>query len=153
MQKPRSWKTRSVKTGLISIVIVGVIAFGAIQLIPVARTNPPVVREPNWDSPQTRALAVRACYDCHSNETRWRWYAYVAPVSWLVVHDTEEGRGELNFSEWRASSRKVNEIVQQIRSDKMPKSVYLPLHPEARLTDAEKEALISGLQHSTATGQ
>ena len=71
-------------------VVLVVVLFGLIQLVPVQRTNPPVVAEPPWDSPETRALAVRACFDCHSNETVWPWYAYVAPVSWLVAHDTDE---------------------------------------------------------------
>ena len=56
--------------------------FLTIQLIPVERGNPPVVREPKWDSVQTRAYAKRACFDCHSNETQWPWYAYLAPLSW-----------------------------------------------------------------------
>jgi hypothetical protein len=65
-----------------AVVVAG---FIILQLVPVARTNPAVVREPQWDSPQTRELAQRACYDCHSNETVWPWYAYIAPVSWQIA--------------------------------------------------------------------
>ncbi|MCX7782465.1 MAG: heme-binding domain-containing protein, partial [Meiothermus sp.] len=74
----------------------------AIQLVPYGRDhqNPPVVAEPPWDSPQTRALFVRACADCHSNQTRWPWYSHIAPVSWLVQRDVEEGRSKLNLSLW-----------------------------------------------------
>ncbi len=71
-----------------------------IQLIPVDKSNPPVVSEPTWDSPQTRALAKDACFDCHSNETVWPWYAKIAPSSWLLAQDVDEGRSALNFSEW-----------------------------------------------------
>ena len=65
--------------------------FVAIQLVPVHRDNPPVASD--LDAPaDVKSILRRACYDCHSNETRWPWYAYVAPVSWLVAHDVEEGR-------------------------------------------------------------
>ena len=60
----------------------------AIQLVPYGRDhrNPPVTQEPRWDRPETRALAMRACFDCHSNETVWPWYTYVAPVFFAVPH-------------------------------------------------------------------
>src|ERR1700674_2739250 len=84
------------------LVAIAVVLFGLIQLVPigVSVTNPPVVSEPNWDSPQTRALAQRACFDCHSNETIWPWYSRVAPVSWLLASDVIQGRSRLNFSTW-----------------------------------------------------
>jgi hypothetical protein len=128
-------------------VLVG--GFLLIQLVPYGRnhTNPPVVREPNWDSPETRALAQRACFDCHSNETVWPWYSNIAPVSWLVYHDTEEGREYLNFSEWGSNreGEEGEEMVEQIEKGDMPLPIYLPTHPEARLTPAEKSTLITGL--------
>jgi len=123
--------------------------FLLIQLVPYGRnhTNPPIVREPNWDSPETRALAQRACFDCHSNETVWPWYSNIAPVSWLVYHDTEEGREYLNFSEWGSDreGEEGEEMAEQIEEGEMPMPIYLPTHPEARLTSAEKTALINGL--------
>ena len=66
----------------------------AIQFVPYGRPtpNPAVRREPNWDSPRTRELAVRACFDCHSNQTQYPWYSYVAPISWLVNNDIHEAR-------------------------------------------------------------
>ncbi|GAB4471959.1 MAG: hypothetical protein Kow00124_09440 [Anaerolineae bacterium] len=126
-----------------------VVGFAAIQLVPVSRTNPPVTSEPNWDSPETRALAQRACFDCHSNETQWPWYAYVAPVSWLVSHDTIEGRQRLNFSEWdsmRGEARETHEIIEVILEGEMPPSNYVRMHPEANLTDAERSQLVEGLR-------
>ncbi|MBK7895859.1 MAG: heme-binding domain-containing protein [Candidatus Promineifilaceae bacterium] len=131
-------------------VILAVAGFVVIQLVPYGRnhTNPPVLSEPNWDSPETRALAERACYDCHSNETAWPWYSNVAPVSWLVQHDTEEGREHLNFSEWDQGGkpRELEEMWEVIQEGEMPPAIFLPTHPEARLTPAETEALIAGLR-------
>ena len=129
------------------LVVVG--GFLLIQLVPYGRnhTNPPIVSEPNWDSPETRALAERACFDCHSNETVWPWYSNIAPVSWLVYHDTEEGREYLNFSEWGKGNEgeEGEEMAEQIEEGEMPMPIYLVTHPEARLTPAEKTALINGL--------
>jgi cytochrome c551/c552 len=132
-------------------IVVAIVALGLlIQLIPLPGrgANPAVVSEPNWDSPQTRALAKRACFDCHSNETVWPWYSYVAPVSWLVYNDTMEGRSRLNFSEWNRPQRGAGEIVGMIQEGEMPPAVYLPMHPSARLTDAEKQQLITGITNS-----
>ncbi|HRQ38447.1 MAG TPA: heme-binding domain-containing protein [Chloroflexota bacterium] len=134
------------------VVVVG--GFLLIQVIPYGRdhTNPPVISEPAWDSPQTRALAERACFDCHSNETVWPWYSQVAPVSWLVQHDVDEGRRELNFSEWgygRKEGEAGEEMAEVIWEGEMPPAQFLLTHPEAHLTDAEKQQLVRGL---TATG-
>jgi len=132
-------------------VLVGLVVLGLlVQLIPLPGrgNNPPVTSEPNWDSPQTRALAKRACFDCHSNETVWPWYSYVAPVSWLVYRDTMEGRRRLNFSEWTSSQRGAGEITEKIQEGEMPPAIYLPMHPAARLTAAEKQQLITGFNNS-----
>ncbi len=131
--------------GLLGIIILALL----IQLVPYGKNhvNPPVVQEPAWDSPATRALAQRACFDCHSNETVWPWYSNVAPVSWLVAHDTFEGRDRLNFSEWTGWGN-PDEIVEIIREGEMPPAVYLPMHPAARLTAAEREQLAQGLLNS-----
>ncbi|MDI3339830.1 MAG: heme-binding domain-containing protein [Sphaerobacter sp.] len=122
----------------------------AIQFVPYGRDhrNPPVTQEPAWDSAQTRELARRACFDCHSNETRWPWYTNVAPVSWLVQRDVEEGRAKLNFSAWdRPEAREeAGESAKTVREGEMPPWYYLPLHPEARLSPEEQAALIRGLE-------
>jgi mono/diheme cytochrome c family protein len=134
------------------IVLSGLAAlFLLIQLIPYGRdhTNPAVVSEPNWDGPQTRALAQRACFDCHSNETVWPWYSNIAPVSWLVYRDVEEGRSHLNFSQWEVGgSRALDEIGEVLQEGEMPPIQYTLMHPEARLSDTERQALITGLQNS-----
>ena len=124
------------------------VLFLLMQLVPYGRdhTNPPVQQEPPWDSPQTRALAVRACYDCHSNETVWPWYSNVAPVSWLIQHDVDEGRSEVNFSEWNRPQPEANESAETVREGSMPPWYYLPLHPDARLSPEELDALARGLE-------
>jgi mono/diheme cytochrome c family protein len=140
---------------IISILLgVGIAAFLLIQLVPYGKdhTNPPVTGEPAWDTPRTKELAKGACFDCHSNETVYPWYSNVAPVSWLVQHDIDEGRGYLNFSEWQAGSKRAQraglEVGEQITRGNMPPSVYLLQHPEARLTDAEKQELLKGFEAS-----
>lgn len=127
----------------IVLAVVGVLLV-AVGTFAVARTNPPVTTTIEWDSPETEALVRRACFDCHSNETVWPWYSYIAPMAFLVAHDVEEGRENLNFStDTRFETR---EMRQEIERGNMPLPVYLPLHPEAQLTDAEKQQLIAGLQ-------
>lgn len=130
----------------VALALVGL--FILIQLVPYGRNhnNPPVVQEPAWDSPQTRELARRACFDCHSNETVWPWYSHVAPASWLIQHDVEEGRRKLNFSEWNRRQEELDEITEVIQKGEMPPIYYVLLHPEANLSQQEKEALIGGLR-------
>lgn len=115
-----------------------------VQVVPFGRdhTNPPVRREPAWDTPQTRELAARVCFDCHSNQTVWPWYAHVAPVSWLVQRDVHEGRRELNFSEWDRPQKEARESASTVRKGSMPPWYY----PWARLSAVERAALIRGLE-------
>jgi len=145
----------------ILLLILAVLAAGflLIQLVPFGRAhdNPPVVQEPNWDSPQTRELAARACFDCHSNTTVWPWYSNVAPVSWLVQHDVDEGREHLNFSDWNQShaehggeAHEADELGETVLEGEMPPANYLLNHPEAKLTDDERAALAAGLQATAA---
>ncbi len=118
----------------------------AIQFIPVDRSNPPVdfAIDPPAD---VQAILERSCYDCHSNRTRWPWYSHVAPVSWLVARDVHEARGDLNFSEWpafdfEAQDHAMVEIGKQIRGRKMPLPIYLIMHPDARLSEADRQRLL-----------
>lgn len=143
-----------VKKLLFIAVGVLVILGAAIQFIPVSRTNPPVTQTLNWSSPETKALWVRACADCHSNETVWPPYAYVAPISWLVSHNVDEGRRELNLSQPLRGqpARVANEISEKITSGEMPPRDFVLLHPEAVLSTVEKRALIDGLR-STLGGR
>lgn len=121
--------------------------FLAIQLVPYGRdhSNPPVTGEPRWDSPETRALAKQACFDCHSNETRWPGYASVAPVSWLVLHDVKEGRSALNFSEWAGPQEEAKESSKIVREGEMPPAAYKVVHAHARLSTADRDRLAQGL--------
>lgn len=118
--------------------------FAGIQLVPVARTNPPVEADVAWDSPRTRALFYRACADCHSHETRWPWYSRVAPVSWLIADHVRDGRLDMNISV--PDEVDAGEAAEEIRDGEMPPADYKLVHPEARLTEAEKTELISGLK-------
>ena len=134
---------------LLRQVLFGVgIALVVIQVVPYGRnhTNPPVRQEPNWNTAQTRALAKRACFDCHSNETRYPWYSNIAPVSWLTERDTLEGRSKLNFSEWDRPQEDADHAAEEVRKGEMPLWFYVPLHSEARLSAAERAALVAGLQ-------
>ncbi|NJP05162.1 MAG: heme-binding domain-containing protein [Chloroflexaceae bacterium] len=134
--------------GLGLAVVVGIFIVLQILSIPVLmqQTNPPVVQEPAWDSPETRVLAQRACFDCHSNEVNWPLYSKIAPISWSVTNHVVEGRQALNFSDWNNYGEDAGEIAEVIRSGEMPLSDYLMMHPEADLTPAEKEQLIAGMQ-------
>ena len=141
----------SVKKMIGIVLAVIVVGFLVIQLVPYGRdhTNSPIQSEPNWDSPETRALAQTACFDCHSNETDWgRWYESVAPASWLVQHDVEEGREHLNFSEWDQGGRprEADELWEVLEYGSMPPSQYLLLHSEAKLSPQQKDQLVRGLQ-------
>ena len=141
------------KIGRIILILIGagLVLFVVIQLVPLGRnhTNPPVVSEPNWDSPATRELAKIACFDCHSNETVWPWYSNVAPVSWLVYYDVVGGRNRMNFSEWSSNFHpNFDELVGIIQEGEMPPAQYLLMHPNANLSAADKQALIDGLRRS-----
>ena len=130
------------------VTVVGTLALlvVAIQLVPYRVHNGPVVQEPAWDNPQTRALAARACFDCHSNEVVTPWYGHVAPVAWVVRHHVDEGRAALNLSEMHRPQEEAHEAGESIRDGEMPPRYYLPLHAGARLTDAERLELAAGLQ-------
>jgi mono/diheme cytochrome c family protein len=119
------------------------------QVIPYGRkhANPAVAAEPRWAGAQTRELAQRACFDCHSNLTTWPWYSNVAPVSWLVYGDVQGGREHLNFSQWNTPQEaSPQEVASIVRGGEMPPTQYTLLHPHAKLSAAEKDALARGLE-------
>jgi hypothetical protein len=129
-----------------------VIVLVLIQFVPVAHTNPPETGDVPAP-PEVQTIFKRACYDCHSNETKWPWYSRVAPLSFFVAHDVNEGRKEVNFSIWdqyepRRKSRKRREIAEQVEKGEMPPWYYLPAHPEAKLSAAEKESIIKWAKQS-----
>lgn len=127
-----------------------------VQLVPYGRnhTHPAAGNPTMWDSPATRDLAQRACFDCHSNETRWPWYASIAPMSWRIQSHVTEGRGALNFSAFEPGNEQTAEAAgeagEAVSKGEMPPRDYLLLHPEARLTPEEKRALVTGLETTFA---
>jgi len=133
------------------ILLMGVAVLAVAQFIPVARTNPPmdsskaivaIIPVPS----QVSAVIDRACQDCHSNHTVWPWYSQIAPISWFVVHDVNEGRRELNFSDWghytaRRQDRKLKEICEQVDNGNMPIAAYTLMHPQAKLAPSDRKTL------------
>lgn len=140
-----SRRRRFVMAG-VAVLAVGFIALQLVRFVVAdfRLDNPPITQQVNWDSPQTQQLWQQACADCHSNETQYPWYAYVAPVGWLVAHDVHEGRDALNISEDRRIE--WDEMVEEIEEGEMPLPNYLIMHPQASLTDNEREALIAGIR-------
>ena len=129
----------------LAIAVATVIVLAAAQLVPVSRENPPVEQIVPAPAEVSRVLE-RSCYDCHSHETVWPWYAWVAPVSWLVAHDVNEGREHLNFSTWNRydeeeQREKREEVWEEVEEGEMPMAIYLPLHREAELSDADRRLL------------
>ncbi len=140
----KTWK----KIGLGALV-----AFVAIQLGTCERSNPPVTADIRAAA-DVKAVLVRACYDCHSNETAWPWYSRVAPVSWLVHRDVSEGRAALNFSDWEAlpAERRFKlrrESGEEVAEGEMPPRLYTPLHRHAVLLPADKQ-LVQAWARGTA---
>jgi mono/diheme cytochrome c family protein len=136
---------------LILILIGGaIVLFLLIQLIPFGhnRTNPPVVSEPNWSSPQARALVKEHCFQCHSNETNWTWYSNIAPGSWLIAYDVTKGRHEFNFSDWNNHPGKLEKMVETIQEGEMPPIQYWIVHPSSRMNEQQKQELIDALRSS-----
>jgi len=128
----------------IALILMAVILI-AIQFIPVNKTNPPVTAELNAPT-EIMSVFKKSCYDCHSNETEWPWYSFVAPVSWIVSGDVKDGRLHLNFSKWENFSRKnivkmKEEIWEEIERGKMPLGKYIFMHPEAELDHKEKDLI------------
>lgn len=133
------------KLKLIFIIIAAV--FILIQLIPVNRSNPVFDNTSEINAPQeVISILKTSCYDCHSNETVWPAYSYIAPMSFLISNHVQEGRKELNFSEWSSYTiekqrKKLEEIQEEVSEDKMPMPVYLLLHGDAELTVQQKMIL------------
>jgi hypothetical protein len=133
--------------------IVLIAAVVIIQLIPSGRpevnmVNPDDLLVNNKLPDSVQQLLKNACYDCHSNETKYPWYAYVAQVSWLVVRDIRIGRENLNFSNWETSSKMdkaklLGEIAEEVEEGNMPMPIYILMHPEAKLTMTQRELLVS----------
>ncbi len=133
---------------IVRFILAAVAVLAVIQLIGFAPTNPPITRDVAAP-PMTEAVFKRGCYDCHSNETHWPWYAQVAPASWLVHHDVTDGRHHLNFSEWDKYILDSGTLIEKLRKIRktvdrrtMPPWYYAVIHPGARLSDADREAIL-----------
>ena len=122
-------------------------AAAAMQVVRYPRTNPAV--ESDLVAPsEIKSALHRACYDCHSNETTWPWYSAIAPASWIIHHDVEEGRRRLNFSSWAdyaedpgTKAQKLDEISKAVARGDMAPWYYRMLHPAAGLSDGERADL------------
>lgn len=133
--------------------IIGVIllVLVLIQFIPLDRTNKHVDAKDNFvvvmQTPEKiSALLKNACYDCHSNETIYPNYAYVAPISWSVKQHINEGRAHLNFSEWMKFSKEarlsmLKNTIASLDNKSMPIQGYIVYHKEANISDAERTLL------------
>jgi hypothetical protein len=130
------------------VVLAGIAVFVSMQLVPYGweHPNPPVQSEPPWPDADVEALARDTCYDCHSNETNWPVYSYVAPMSWLVRSDVESGRDELNFSMWEDGDGEADDAAEEIADGSMPPDRYVRLHPDADLSEAERLELMAALE-------
>ena len=124
-------------------------ALVVIQFVQPARTNPPSVAGASVFAQtkipeDVRGVPRRACFDCHSNDTRWPWYSRVAPVSWVVVDDVNHGRKHVNFSEWQKleppkAGKRLEEGCDEVSQKGMPLRSYIWMHGDAELSDAERQ--------------
>ena len=133
------------------VLIIGVVCLVVAQFFGPAKTNPASDATQSIESrlqvtPQVAAILDRSCNDCHSNKTRWPWYSNVAPVSWFVIGHVNEGRQNINLSEWgKYTPRDVDSLLRQmcreVRAGVMPLSSYTPLHPGSKLSADDVKTL------------
>jgi hypothetical protein len=135
------------KRRVLWLVVPLIALFLVLQLVPYGweHSNPPVAADAPWPNVEAERLARAACYDCHSNETDWPAYSYVAPFSWLVRGDIESGRDELNFSEWDRDDGEADDAAEEIAEGSMPPDQYTWIHRDAKLSDQERQILIDAL--------
>jgi len=129
--------------------IISLLGLGLIQFIPYGKDyiNPEVKSIVNWDTPKTKELFNKACADCHSNNTKWPWYSKIAPISWIVAHDVQEGREHFNISMIGYQKKnKTDEAAEEVQDGEMPMAIYILNHPEAKLTHEETKKLVNGLK-------
>lgn len=147
----RPWK-KIAGFGLLGLVAL----FLLIQLVPYGRdhSDPPVTKAAVFSDPKARQIVAASCADCHSNLTRWPWYTNVAPASWLVQHDVEEGRSKMNLSEWDKPQPALDEVIRQVKpGGEMPpwKYTVMPNHADARLSDADRAILVRAFRELYAS--
>jgi hypothetical protein len=147
------WNMKFLKKNLKWIIVAAVAAFAALQLTNPPHTNPPVKNDFLTlmnPSPKIAAMFRSACYDCHSDETHWPWYSSVAPMSWQIAQDVNEGRAQLNLSEWPSDNpqrawKKMENMSEEIDQKDMPLNKYTLIHKDARLTDDQRNELTQWL--------
>jgi hypothetical protein len=141
-------RTRRRRRTLLHVGGVLLAVFVVLQLIPYGWThsNPPVVADAPWPSPEAEAIARQSCYACHSNETEWPAYSYVAPMSWLVRRDVDQGRAELNLSEWDPLDNEADDAIEQVEEGTMPPRQYTVIHRGATLSAEERRILIDAFE-------
>jgi hypothetical protein len=140
-------------------IVLGVLAglLVAAQLVRLKRTNPSVVPSRALEShvqvpPQVLSILKRACYDCHSSETVWPWYSNVAPVSWLIADDVNQGRSHINFQDWEAqenpqeATEHLRTICKEVRDGGMPPLTYRMMHKSSRLSSEDVNLVCSWSQ-------
>ena len=130
------------------------VMFVAIQLVPYGwrHSNPPVTQDAPWPDPAAEAIARRSCYDCHSNETDWPLYSYVAPMSWLVRSDVEDARDKLNFSTWDTGPGDIDHAIDQAAGGTMPPDRYTLIHRDTGLSEDEVATLVAALAQMPDAG-
>ncbi|HJW63776.1 MAG TPA: heme-binding domain-containing protein [Actinomycetes bacterium] len=141
MRRPRRGTLLRAGLGLFAVAVL-------LQLVPYGRdhTNPPVTQDAPWPDGRARELATTACYDCHSNQIRWPPQSYVAPFSWLLARDVEQGLEALNFSTWEEDDGEADDAAEVVADAEMPPRRYLLVHPDAALSDAERQVLVEALE-------
>ncbi len=118
-----------------------------IQFFPVKRDNPRITAD-FYTPAVVKNIFAKGCYDCHSNQTKWPWYAYIAPVSWIVAQDVNEGRAHLNFSDWgnysgEKRAKLMGEIWEELDEERMPPGLYLFMHSDSKISIEEKSLIKS----------
>lgn len=127
------------------IYIIPILALALVLSVAISgpKSNPSPQRQISWDSKTTEDLFAKACADCHSYETNWPWYSNIAPVSWFVIHNVDEGREKFNVS--ASNMGETDDLIEVILENKMPPRDYLLMHPSAKLSSKEKQILMNGL--------
>jgi hypothetical protein len=132
--------------GLVALIVIA--QFIPNELPAVETSNPGDIIQSGIVEDDVAVLLKNSCYSCHSNETHYPWYSYVAPSSWLVAKDVREGREELNFSTWTSYSMmdklaKLDDIIEEVKEGEMPMGIYTLIHPSAKLDDAQIQLIVT----------
>lgn len=133
---------KSKKIIIFSVIFIVVILI--LQLLIVKRENPKETNIPAWDSQFTKNTFMKACADCHSNQTVWPWYSYVPPFSFIIYRDVIEGREHFNISEY--INEKANKAGHEFESGAMPVGIYILMHPDASISGENRKKFIQGLE-------